>query len=142
MIPITRALSLILFLALLLPAESVRAQQTDNGRSVLEGVYTADQADRGARVFESECSLCHAPAEFGGRIFQLTWQGRTVGALFTQIRTTMPLDRPGHLSAEQYSAVVTYILRLNRYPHGEHALPTDPDALNLIRIEPLEEPGR
>lgn len=116
-------------------------QQGEKTRSVRSGVYSTAQADRGVRVFESECSLCHAPAEFGGRIFQLTWNGRDVGTLFTQIRTTMPLDRPGSLPPEQYAAVVAYILRLNGHPDGEQALPVDPQALARIRIESPEDPG-
>jgi mono/diheme cytochrome c family protein len=109
----------------------------DGEATVRDGVYTEEQAAQGSRVFEAECAFCHAPAEFSGRIFQITWQGRSVGALFTQVKTTMPLDRPGSLTDEQYAAVVAYILRLNQYPAGDHALAPDPESLNLIRIEPV-----
>jgi S-disulfanyl-L-cysteine oxidoreductase SoxD len=122
------------------PVDQAVGQQGEDARSVRSGVYSAAQADRGVRVFEAECSLCHGPAEFAGRIFQLTWQGRDVGSLFTQIRTTMPLDRPGGLPPDQYAAVVAYILRLNGYPAGKQALPVDPQALGRIRIEPPEDP--
>ena len=105
--------------------------------TVGDGVYTEEQATLGTRVFEAECAFCHAPSEFSGRIFQITWQGRSVGALFTQVKSTMPLDRPGSLTNEQYAAVVAYILRLNQYPAGDTALAPDPDSLNLIRIEPI-----
>lgn len=105
-------------------------------RSVHEGVYSEEQADRGARIFEVECALCHAPAEFSGRIFQLTWQSRDVGALFNQLRNTMPLDRPGSLTAEQYAAVLAYMLRLNEYPAGEAPLPAEPEPLARIRFDP------
>jgi S-disulfanyl-L-cysteine oxidoreductase SoxD len=131
----------LLLLIPLWPAADAMGQQGENTRSVHSGVYSAAQADRGVRVFESECSLCHAPAEFAGRIFQLTWNGRDVGTLFSQIRTTMPLDRPGSLPPDQYAAVVAYILRLNGYPAGEQALPVDPKALSRMRIEPPEDPG-
>jgi len=124
-----------------LPPAHTAAQENQEERSVLAGVYTSDQAQRGAQVFEAECSFCHAPAEFSGRIFQLTWQGRHVGALYSQIRYTMPLDRPGGLTAAQYAAVVAYILRLNQYPTGETDLPADPEALGLIRFEPPPDPG-
>jgi S-disulfanyl-L-cysteine oxidoreductase SoxD len=131
----------LLLLIPLWPAADALGQQGENTRSVRSGVFSATQADRGVRVFESECSLCHAPAEFSGRIFQLTWQGRDVGALFSQVRTTMPLDRPGSLPPDQYAAVVAYILRLNGYPAGKEALPVDPEILGRIRIEPPEDPG-
>jgi S-disulfanyl-L-cysteine oxidoreductase SoxD len=119
-----------------LVAGSLQAQQGGDTVSVLAGVYSQSQAERGGQAFEQECSFCHAPAEFSGRIFQLTWQGRSVGALFNELRTTMPLDNPGSLTPDQYAAVVAYLLGLNRYPAGEKPLPADPDALNRIRIEP------
>jgi S-disulfanyl-L-cysteine oxidoreductase SoxD len=140
MTPTFRAPFLLLILFPLWPAAQALSQQGESTRSVRSGVYAAAQADRGVRVFEAECALCHGPAEFAGRIFQLTWQGRDVGSLFTQIRTTMPLDRPGGLSPDQYASVVAYILRLNGYPAGEQALPVDPQTLGRIRIEPPEDP--
>ena len=122
-------------LGLLAGPPALQAQNAE--ASVRDGVYTEEQATRGGQVFEAECAFCHAPSEFSGRIFQITWQGRSVGALYTQLKTTMPLDRPGGLTDEQYAAVVAYILRLNEYPAGDRALSPDPESLDLIRIEPV-----
>lgn len=132
---------LALLLLPVLPAD-LAGQQADPPESVLEGAYTRQQAERGMETFRNECSFCHVPAEFRGRIFQVTWTGRTVGDLFGELRTTMPLDNPGSLSAEEYAAVIAYILALNGYPEGEADLPPDRDALGEIRIEPPPDPGR
>lgn len=113
------------------------AAQSSDEVSVHDGVYSAEQARAGSRVFEAQCSLCHAPAEFAGRIFQITWRGRSVGALYGQVSTTMPLDRPGSLAPDEYAAVIAYILSLNEYPAGEQALAPDPERLERIRIEPV-----
>jgi mono/diheme cytochrome c family protein len=102
--------------------------------SVLDGVYTAEQARRGRQVFERECVLCHGPREFSDRGFQLVWGDRPVGSLYTQIRTSMPLDNPGSLTPAEYASVVAYILQLNGYPAGENALSAEPDSLSRIRM--------
>lgn len=111
-------------------------------RSVLDGVYTEAQATRGQRVYETECSLCHGPRDFSGPVFQLTWAGQRVGALFTHVSMTMPLDNPGHLSPAQYADVVSYILRLNGYPAGEKELPARTEELTRILLERAPTPGR
>lgn len=143
--PISRAPSLAALGALaLLVAFPAQAQAQDSGESLttLEGVYTEEQARTGRQLFDSQCGLCHTPGEFSGAIFQRSWNTRPVGAFFTQIRGTMPLDNPGSLTAEQYAAVVAYILELNRYPTGERALPADPDSLSRIQFVPAPEDGR
>lgn len=120
------------------------AQSPESGdtMSTLDRVYSEEQAREGRQVFDVECALCHAPSEFSGRLFQLSWTGRPVGALFSQIRGTMPLDRPGALTPAQYAAVVAYLLELNGYPAGDTALPANAEALSRILVEPAPEDGR
>jgi hypothetical protein len=45
----------------------------------------------------------------------------------------MPRDDPGSLTAEEYAAVVAYMLRLNGRPPGERELPADAEALARMR---------
>ena len=45
-----------------------------------------------------------------------------------------PEDDPGSLGAEEYSAVISYMLRENGYPAGEQDLATDASTLQDIRI--------
>lgn len=94
--------------------------------------FTAEQADRGQRVFTTVCSVCHGRNEFTGPIFSLTWRVEPVGHLFEHISTTMPQDAPGSLTSEQYASIVAYMLRLNGRQPGDVELPTDADELNQL----------
>ena len=80
------------------------------------------------------CAACHSITEFRGRTFRLVWAGSTVGDLFQSISTLMPKDDPGSLSPEEYSAIISYMLRENGYPAGEEDLPADASTLQHIRI--------
>ena len=102
--------------------------------SVLEGVFTARQASWGETRFRQVCAACHSISEFRGGRFRLAWVGRTVGDLFQSISTLMPEDDPGSLSPDEYSAIVSYLLRENGYPAGEEDLAADATALQDIHI--------
>ena len=113
---------------------ALQAQSGDVAASVLDGVFTADQASRGARTFERVCKECHDTSEFSGRRFRLSWVGRTTGDLFDTIATLMPEGDPGSLSPHEYVSVVAYLLELNGYPAGESALPPDLGVLRQMAI--------
>ena len=40
---------------------ALRAQEEQAARSVWEGVYTEEQARRGAELYAQECASCHGP---------------------------------------------------------------------------------
>ena len=112
-------------------------------RSVWDGVYTKEQANRGQTVYREECLKCHGenlgggeggPA-LAGEEFRQKWNGKTVGDLFGVIRKTMPSDDPGNLSSREYSDLVAYILSVNEFPAGQKELDREVAALNEIRIE-------
>jgi mono/diheme cytochrome c family protein len=112
-------------------------------RSVWDGVYSKEQAARGATTFNRECSQCHglnllggegAP-ELAGDSFVEGWSGRSVGDLFEFSRLRMPPDDPGSLSREEYSDVIAYILSVNKFPAGQKNLETEAAPLKEIRIE-------
>lgn len=96
-------------------------------------VFTSEQAERGQRVFSTVCSVCHGRTEFSGPIFALTWMAEPIGHLFEHISTTMPQDRPGSLSGEEYAAVLAYFLQLNGRRAGAAELPADVELLGSIR---------
>ncbi|MGH7446688.1 MAG: c-type cytochrome [Longimicrobiales bacterium] len=122
--------------ALLLCAAAASAQKpgtsADSSRSAADGAYTADQATQGAAVFRNTCGNCHGTAQFKGPAFRKAWEGRAVYQLFDQLRNTMPLDNPGGLSADDYAAVLAYMLQLNEYPPGKARLPSSDSALKRI----------
>jgi hypothetical protein len=125
------------FAASFFVAGFAHAQSTDStaGKSVWQGVYTEEQATRGDSEHQNNCSSCHGTEKYAGDAFTKNWVGRTVFDLFDQIRTTMPDDNPGGLSAQQYKDVVAYILKTNGIPAGTDSLPNDPEAMRLLRID-------
>jgi mono/diheme cytochrome c family protein len=88
-----------------------------------QGVYTAAQAARGSRLFDTHCQACHrdpggnAPVLVGDRFTRLFGDGQAE-AIFTAIKTTMPRQAPGSLSDAEYVDVVAHLLRANGYPDG------------------------
>src|SRR5690606_24242245 len=96
--------------------------------------FTAAQAERGRRAYDSSCAVCHGSTltngTFGtplaGPYFRTHWFGRTVRALFDKSRT-MPPNSPGSLPAETYADVVAYILEINGFSAGNVELPAEED---------------
>ena len=77
-------------------------------RSVWDGVYSQDQAQRGQALYNQHCMACHGGSLTGGEQapplaggdFLSNWNGLTVGDLFERIRTTMPLNNPQSLNRD------------------------------------------
>jgi mono/diheme cytochrome c family protein len=115
------------------------------GSSVLEGVYTEEQAKRGEAVSAKLCASCHGPDLTGGEAgpalvgleFIGNWTNLTVADFFDRVHSTMPADSPGTMTAQQTSDVSAYVLKLNKYPAGKVELPSDLGALKSIKIEGL-----
>jgi mono/diheme cytochrome c family protein len=116
--------------------------QEQKATTVWNGVYTAEQAKRGAVLYANTCGSCHglelnggesAPPLTGGE-FMSNWSGLTVGDLFDRIRTSMPADRPGTLTREQTANVVAHILNVGQFPAGTSELSTRSENLKQIGI--------
>jgi len=116
-------------------------------QTVWDGVYTADQAKRGAALYADRCATCHglaltggesAPALTGGD-FMSNWSGLTADTLFDRIRTTMPADKPGTLTRAQTADVLAHILSAGGFPAGQTELPTQTEYLKQIRIEAVKK---
>ena len=122
---------------------ALRAQQPTAGGTVSTGVYTDAQAKRGQTVYAEACSKCHLDDLSGGKDspplvgeeFLKGWTGKTVGALFDEVRMTMPFDSPGRLSAEQYADVLAYIFSANKFATGSQELPHEVPPLQAIQID-------
>jgi len=119
-------------------------------RSVWDGIYTQEQAQRGQPLYNQHCMACHggsltggeqAPPLAGGE-FLANWNGLTVGELFDRIRTSMPLNNPQSLNRETNAAILSYILSVNRFPTGQAELPSRSEVLKLIRLEAERPPTK
>ena len=105
------------------------AQSNTDTRTVWDGVYSVDQAQRGKQQYAGACAACHKEDLSGDGItpgladdgFIERWDKDTVEGLFTRIKTTMPADNPGKLADAEYLDVVAFLLKANGFPGG----PTD-----------------
>lgn len=111
--------------------------------SVWDGVYTAEQADRGKALYAKQCASCHGAALDGsgaapplaGADFKSSWNGQTADDLLEKMQTTMPADQPGRLSRDQNADILAFLLTSNGFPAGQKELPSDAAALQKIRFE-------
>jgi S-disulfanyl-L-cysteine oxidoreductase SoxD len=126
-------------------------------RTVIDGVYTVEQAKRGRDQYRKRCVLCHldngqgqqAVPEIAGQSleregdaeappiagdeFLKKWNGHTVKELFEKT-STMPVGSPGALKPQEYADLVALILEFNKFPAGSQELPAAPDQLGQITI--------
>ena len=137
---------------------SARAAQTPGKRSVMDGVYTTDQAARGRAQYKKRCVLCHldngqghaavpvipgesleregdaeAPA-VAGEPFQKKWNGRTAWELYGTMASTMPVGSPKTLSPQEYADLLAFLFELNKFPAGQSELTPAREQLESITI--------
>ena len=108
-----------------------------------DGVYSHDQAQRGAELYQKQCASCHKASLNGSAVnpplagdeFRANWTGQPLGSLFDKIQTSMPADHPGTLQREETAAITAYMLSKNGFPEGKSELSTDAERLKQIRFE-------
>ena len=131
-------------------------QEAESNTTVWAGVYSAEQARRGERIYQRRCKKCHRDDLSGDGAFQGDgsevvpilvdvsfddrWTELTVAELFMTISRAMPWDAPGTVKPQDNIDVVSYLLKMNGIPSGQTDLPPEADALDRIRITP-EPPG-
>ncbi|GBQ91434.1 cytochrome c [Gluconacetobacter johannae DSM 13595] len=101
--------------------------------------YTAEQADRGAALYQGACAMCHG-ASLGGAFdvppltgrFVMNWAGAPLSDLFGYIRRAMPQMAPGTLSADDTASLVAFLLRQNGTAPGGTLLAARPQALTRV----------
>jgi S-disulfanyl-L-cysteine oxidoreductase SoxD len=117
-------------------------QATSGSKTTADGIYSADQAKRGAELYASTCSFCHGAQMEGrapmpplsGDAFTAKWSNQHLDALFEKIQTTMPATKPGSLTRAQNADITAFILSTNGYKAGTTDLPSDKDALDQIQF--------
>jgi mono/diheme cytochrome c family protein len=121
----------------LVAVAATASQETETRKaSANDGVYSAAQADRGARLYNERCAACHHPNQFTGPAFILSWKGQTADALFDVIRNTMPTGSPASLKRQEYADILAYIFQANGFPAGVTDLKGTDAALKRVVIEP------
>jgi len=97
--------------------------------------YANEQAVRGQEIYQATCARCHPPGHLDGEAFEVGWNERRVFDLYSLLTNTMPQDKPGSLSDEQYIDVIAYLLQRNHVPASSVALRADTAALRDARID-------
>jgi mono/diheme cytochrome c family protein len=106
--------------------------------------FTAEQASRGQHDYQTNCQDCHGSTldngEFGGPplrggYFHQHWGSGTVDALFDYLRTAMPPDRPGRLSAGTYADLTAFLLSQNGYAPNGAELPADDMPMRTMTLQ-------
>jgi cytochrome c len=97
--------------------------------------YANEQAVRGQQVYQATCARCHPPGHLDGETFEVGWNERRVFDLYSLITNTMPQDKPGSLSDDEYIDVIAYLLQRNHVPASAVALRADTASLRDARID-------
>jgi len=126
-----------------LASVSGSALQARQDKSVWDGVFTKEQADRGAATYKTACSECHgndlagdgfAPA-LTGSDFMGNWNELSAGDLFERIRISMPPSGPSAVTPAQKADIVAHLFNANKFPAGATELEPKTEVLKEIKIE-------
>lgn len=123
-------------------AAYVGAQASGAAASIWDGVYTAEQAERGAELYAQGCAECHGNGLEGddmsppliGDDFLWDWNGLTLGDMFERIKISMPDGKPRTMSDQEKADVLAYMLRENEMPAGENEIEARVAALKPIQF--------
>jgi quinoprotein glucose dehydrogenase len=123
--------------------QATQAAAPAGAKTVWDGVFSQEQAERGLAAYKSACSECHgndlagdgfAPALIGAE-FMGNWNDLSVGDLFERIRISMPPSGPGTVTPAQKADIVAHMMNQNKFPAGQAELEPKTEALKLIKIE-------
>ena len=111
--------------------------------TVLDGVYTHEQAARGEAIYAASCSGCHEGQdadgpELMGRAFLDRWREDTLEPLYSFIKTTMPGNAPGSLDERAYTDIIAFVLEANGLPAGKVEL--NPAMVGSIQLVGADGP--
>jgi len=101
------------------------------GRTVWDGAFTAEQAERGKTQYATSCARCHGGSLEGGmgrslvgKSFWDKWREQSVGDLLDYVSKNMPMGQTSTmtLSPPVYADIVAYVLKSNELPAGQTEL--------------------
>jgi S-disulfanyl-L-cysteine oxidoreductase SoxD len=109
---------------------SVVAQTPVPVRSLWDGVFTTEQADRGRVQYATVCARCHGAnleggmgASLVGTAFWNEWREQSVADMVDYVAKNMPMGRQAApLSTTEAADLVAFVLSSNDLPHGPAAL--------------------
>jgi len=129
--PKAYATDVVLFIVLSVLLSAKAYCQTPRA-TVLDGVYSGEQAERGQTVYQKKCATCHgnmlegvSAPELTGSRFIRRWREGMLDGIYKFIKERMPLGRSAGsstISDKEYLDLVTFILKSNGYPAGSNEL--------------------
>lgn len=126
------------------PSETAAEAQVPPGTVIS---YTDEQAKRGRKAYDSDCSGCHGTTLGGsgevptvvGEGFRGLWLVGSPEPLYDYISSNMPQGATGSLPPETYADILAYLLSKNKIPAGDQELPHDAASLANIVLPPFTE---
>ena len=126
-----------------LPAAAPEPEPAAPPTSVLDGIFTEAQVERGRAAYREHCAECHGEELRGGEMapgltgvaFRFRWRGLKVADIFESIESTMPPEEPETLGDQAYIDVVAFLLSANGYPAGDRELVAESKLLEGIAVE-------
>ena len=112
-------------------------------KTVWDGVYNAEQAQRGQTAYTQHCIRCHKEDLMGiegamkGELFMERRREDTLETLFLDMKATMPRGNPGGLPDQTYVDIISFLLKNNAMPEGSAEL--KPDLLDKTDV--IEKDG-
>jgi mono/diheme cytochrome c family protein len=113
-------------------------------RSVWSGVYTAAQADRGKKMYQTACADCHGDQLEGdpgngvpplaGDFFMVDWENYPLSDLVRHVHFR-PNDEADDMDIVTATDLVAFILAANDIPVGGAELPSSRAIQLQIRID-------
>lgn len=119
-------------------------------RTTRDGVFTLEQAQRGAELYLQSCVECHGLTLGGGEAgpalmgsaFWDKWSGQSLAAFYQITATTMPVNNPNGFAPEEYADLVAFTLHQNGLPASGEPLSGNAGDLVAINMQPSLEPVR
>lgn len=101
-------------------------EQVLSAQELQQASYMQEQAEAGARVYDSNCAVCHLQTLQGSfeapslndANFRNNWTNRGVDELVDLLNRTMPPQAPGSLNSEETIQLVAYLLSANDIDTG------------------------
>lgn len=136
-----------LLLLLLCACSAAAAAQTS---TLLDGVFSKAQVQRGKTAYLRSCQGCHSSNLQGegieppliGDLFIDAWREDKLFSLYDYVATRMPKEgrktSPGSLTEQQYLDIVAYILDRNGFPAGTPELKSE--QLSTVQFVGLDGP--
>src|SRR5262249_59029115 len=100
----------------------------DPPKTVWDGVYTAEQAERGKALYMEKCVQCHGPELMGGgagagplqgATFAGNWNGVPLRRMLVRVPHSMPAGNPATPIRQLCAGVLAVIFRSMPVPPGK-----------------------